>query len=55
MSGHNEQVRLMAQKGYAFVEFASHEAAAKAIESMHDRKIKVIRLPTVHTMCVLCT
>lgn len=37
----NEQVRLMAHKGYAFVEFASHEAAAKAIESMHDRKIKV--------------
>ena len=31
----------MAHKGYAFVEFASHEAAAKAIESMHDRKIKV--------------
>lgn len=31
----------MAQKGYAFVEFASHAAAAKAIEAMHDRKIKV--------------
>lgn len=31
----------MAQKGYAFVEFASHGATAKAIESMHDRKIKV--------------
>lgn len=34
------QVRLT-KKGYAFVDFVTHEVAAKAIESMHDKNIKV--------------
>lgn len=34
------QVRLTL-KGYAFVDFTSHAAAARAIESMHDKRIKV--------------
>ena len=39
----------MTLKGYAFVDFISHEVAAKAIESMQDKRIKVklaIQLPS---------
>lgn len=37
------QVRLT-NKGYAFVEFSNHEAAAKARQAMQDKKVKVCDL-----------